>query len=140
MTTAELVVRSQQALGMSQRELAEHLGSSQRTGSRWVAHQSRPSESQFERLAREVYPRDPDLARLLARAAGTNIEALIPRPVVVSPPPKPPPTVFDADAIVCAAADAMNVAPSLVRPAVNAAIARAKAMGIALEDVASFLG
>ncbi len=138
-TPAKLVVLAQQALHMGQRELAEHLGSSQRTASRWAANQASPSERQFEQLAREVHPRDPELASMLARAAGTDITKLVTPPVAPSPPPKPPTTMFHADAIVCAAADAMGVAPSVVRPAVAAAIARAKAMGVALEDVAPFL-
>ncbi|HEY2365977.1 MAG TPA: helix-turn-helix transcriptional regulator [Polyangiaceae bacterium] len=132
------MLRARQALGLSQVELARHLGSSERTGVRWAARQSQPSVAQYQRLAREIHPRDPELAALLASAGGVDLAALIPPPVAPSPP-KPQVTVFHADAIVCAVADAMKLTPAAVRPGIAAAIARAAAMGTRLEDIAPFL-
>ena len=69
--------------------------------------------------------------------AGTTLIALgLEKPPAPPPPPPrpapPPPPVED---IVCAAADAMNVLPRDVRPALLAAFTRTRRLGLGVEVV-----
>jgi transcriptional regulator with XRE-family HTH domain len=75
------------ALDLSQRELAERLGSSARTASRWMARQSSPMRSQLEELAALLFPIDALLAAEVALHAGKTLEQL---GLVVAGPPPPP--------------------------------------------------
>lgn len=127
-----LIERSRQKLGMSQVGLARAVGASPRSGQRWVAGQSRPRRAQLVALVRLLAPVDRELAELVAVQAG----------VTLAPPPPMPPTPAalpsqaalvaraTADAIVCAAADAIDLAPRLVRVALAAALARARELGV----------
>jgi hypothetical protein len=92
-------------------------------------------------MARLVYPVDATLAGEIAAASGTTLQALglLPPPAPVAPaaPPPPPAGPPDrvVDAVVCAAAEAMQVMPQSVRPAVLAAFACAKELGLTVEAV-----
>jgi hypothetical protein len=54
----------------------------------------------------------------------------------VPPPPPPPPSTDEiVDAVVCAAAEAMDLMPREVRPALLAAFARARRLGLGFEAI-----
>ncbi|MGH7297063.1 MAG: hypothetical protein ACRELB_19150 [Polyangiaceae bacterium] len=94
-------------------------------------------------LATLVYPHDASLAAQVAAAMGTNLVALgIARPPAPPPPPPPPPPPAGdvVDAVVCAAADAIDVTPREVRPALMAAFTRARRLGLSVVDVEKALG
>jgi transcriptional regulator with XRE-family HTH domain len=120
---------SRRVLQLSQNELSARLGVSRRTGQRWTRG-SGPSGTQLHGMARLVFPVDAALAAEIAEAAGTTLDALglLPVSTVV-------PTDRVVDAVVCAAAEAMQVVPQNVRPALLAAFACARELGLTLEDV-----
>jgi transcriptional regulator with XRE-family HTH domain len=122
---------SRQALGTTQQELGQMLGVARRTAQRWAAS-GIPSYSLAD-LARVVHPRDPALAGEIARAAGMTLEAagIAQRP---APPPQSPPDGV-VDAVVCAAAEAMELMPKEVRPGLYAAFARAKEIGLTVDVI-----
>jgi len=135
-----LTIEARQALLLNQRSLGELLGLSRRTIQRWDARQAEPSTHDLARIAVAVHPRDSALAARLAAEAGTTLERLglvaptppptdaLPTPAAASPP-------HLVDVVVCAAAEAMNVAPPAVRPALLAAFRRAREVGLSVEDV-----
>jgi hypothetical protein len=137
-TIVPLLIEARGVLGVSQGALGVMLGSSERSGQRWErGGAAAPTSEQLHDLARLVHPHDAALAARIATAAGTSLLAL---GVVAPPPPALParPPVDPAhlvDAIVCAAADAMQVVPDAVRPALRAAFQRARLVGLAVEDV-----
>ena len=155
-----LMMNARDALKMTQREFADATGTSLRTVSRWEAGESTPSFIELRKVAPVLHPRDADLAREAARMGGTTLEALgVVRPPAppepppapppaspakeVAPPPPPPPerpTRLLVDAVVYAAAEALEASPgSLLRNAramVAAAFARARDLGLSSEQVA----
>jgi hypothetical protein len=143
-----LLVLASHALGIGQKQLGEMLGSSHRTAHRWQVGQSHPTEHQLHELARKVYPQDPALAAQIAQAGDTTLEALgvvapppppPPLPPVVAPPaPPPPPPRPPAeemiDAVVCAAAEAMNMMPAEIRPGLLAAATRGRKLSMTMAE------
>jgi hypothetical protein len=124
----------------SQGALGELLGSSRRTGQRWETGASRPSPGQLQDLARRVHPHDASLAAQIAAAGDSSLVALgLEKPPAPPQPPAPPPVVPLAqhviDSVVCAAADAIDVLPRTIRPALLAALTRARHIGLTLEDM-----
>jgi hypothetical protein len=106
-------------------------------------------------VAEAIWPSNPELARQLAARAGTTPEAwgLVPLPALieaapallaaapasppfVAPPPMAVPLLAarreHADSIVYDAANAVNLPPLAVQPAVAAAFRRALALGVDL--------
>jgi transcriptional regulator with XRE-family HTH domain len=134
--TGVLVQLARVALGETNHGLAERLGSSRRTGQRWVSGSSLPSTEQLRKLAGFVYPVDARLASQIAEATGTTVQEL---GVVPPPPPAVPPKEAIADSVVCAAADAMQRLPSDLRPALLAAFSRAAVLGLGVDDVVQAL-
>jgi transcriptional regulator with XRE-family HTH domain len=149
-----LIVRARMALGMTQKDLAEMLGVSLRTASRWEGGGSHPDREQVGRLARAVHPKDAVLAGALAGEAGTTLEALglvVPRspspPLPQAPPPRAfPPIDLMVDSVILAAADAVAGhadSPLQERSALldilRAAISRARRLGLTLEEVDAVL-
>jgi DNA-binding XRE family transcriptional regulator len=144
---ADLMNAARLALHVSQNGLAERMGVSRRTGQRWNAGRG-PVGTDIHKMARIVYPADPTLAAEIAAAGGVTLEALgvippappppppLPAPVPQAPPPPPDRVV---DAVVCAAAEAMQVAPQTVRPALLAAFSCAGELGLTLGDVVRVL-
>jgi transcriptional regulator with XRE-family HTH domain len=132
---ASLLTRAQLALGLSQERLGEIVPVSRRTVWRWQSGQSSPIAPHVERIARAVYPRDPALAAELAAAAQTTLAALGLEPERKAIDTQP----LLAEAVVCAAAEALDVSPRAVRPALAAAIARAREAGLDLETLAQAL-
>jgi hypothetical protein len=127
-------------LGVTQEELGRMLGVSRRTAQRWSS-QGIPSYELID-LARLVHPRDPALASQIVTALGTTLEAQgIVRPAPPPPPAQhssaqPPPTPDGiVDAVVCAAAEAMEMMPKEVRPGLYAAFARAKEIGLTVDVI-----
>jgi DNA-binding XRE family transcriptional regulator len=138
----ELLIESRRGLFLSQGALGELLGASRRTSQRWERGHARPSPEQLAALAKHVHGHDPSLAARLAEAAQTSLVALglvAPPPAPPAPPPVAPAVTLPApehiiDAVVCAAADAIDVMPSALRPALHAAFRRARLVGL---DVAT---
>jgi transcriptional regulator with XRE-family HTH domain len=144
-----LIIRAQMALGLTQEQVGARLGASRRTVSRWIGHQSSPTIDHLTTLARIVHSTDAALAAQLAAEAGQTLQSLglvqpMPRfepPPAASPhPPAPPPRAVPpvallVESIVCAAAETLQVAPSGVREALRSAFARARGLGLTVEEV-----
>jgi hypothetical protein len=133
-----LLILAMQALGESQEGVGRVLGVSRRTVSRWVGHGASLDGAQCATLARAVHPRDPALAARIVAARGATLEdagiAPPPRPAplpAVAPPPTPPAHLVEV--VVCAAAEALDVSPRVVRPALLAALKSARAVGLDVE-------
>jgi len=125
------------ALGSSQKDLGEKLGVSRRTAQRYS--RSGVPFHLMPDLARLVYPHDDSLASDIARGAGQTLESLglvkppPAKPPAPPPPPSPPEGVVDA--VVCAAAEAMEMMPRDVRPGLLAALVRAREIGVPIDLV-----
>jgi DNA-binding XRE family transcriptional regulator len=143
-----MLIEARHHLMLSQGELGEKLGASRRTGQRWETKRSYPGPDHLHRLAALVHPHNPGLAADLAAAGGSTLERLgivkppppppaPPPPAPPPPPPSPPPPdpIHLVDTVVCAAADAMQLIPDAVRPAVRAAFRRARLAGLSVEVV-----
>ncbi|HLK38761.1 MAG TPA: helix-turn-helix transcriptional regulator [Polyangiaceae bacterium] len=132
---APLLSRARSALGSTQRELGDALGASQRTVARWEAGRSSPTIDGVRQLAALVYPHDKPLAEEIAAAASSTLEGLglVEPPAPLAPPPLPAWIIVDA--VVCSAADALKVAPEVVRPALLAAFRRARELRLSFEQV-----
>jgi transcriptional regulator with XRE-family HTH domain len=113
--------RVRSTMGLSQEELGRAIGISRRTAVRWTARGTPPHA--FPDLARMVQPHDPDLAAEIAAVAGITLE---------DPSALPEGASAFVDSIVCAAADAISVTPAAIRPALLAALVRAREMQISL--------
>jgi DNA-binding XRE family transcriptional regulator len=141
--TAVLLLQARRHLGVSQGDFGVMLGASRRTGQRWERGGSLPMPSQLHELAKLIHPHSTELASRIAVAGGTTLEALgvVERtpPAPVAPPPPPPPPAPDpvhiVDTVVCAAAEAMQVMPEAIRPALRAAFRRARLAGLSVESL-----
>jgi hypothetical protein len=132
-----LLAEACQSLGVTQEELGKLLGLSRRTIVRWQGSSGYPPWYAAD-VARAVHPRDPDLAARIAAREGSSLELMgivTPRP----PPPPPEPPAHMVDLVVCAAAEALDVSPRTVRPALAAAFRRARQAGLTLEQVERML-
>jgi hypothetical protein len=164
-TLVALLIDARNRLGVSQGGLGELLGSSRRSGQRWEGGGSSPMPKQLHALAAMVHPKDAKLAEQIAVAGGSTLEQLgivppppppappprtipLPRPppavsapAPAPPPPQPPPPPEDVvDAVVCAAAEAIDVMPRTIRPALLAAFRRARRLGLDVATVEKALG
>jgi DNA-binding XRE family transcriptional regulator len=132
---SKLVSQTRQTMGLSREELGQLIGLSKRTVGRIELGQSAIVAPDLCTLARHVHPRDAGLAEELARAGRSTLSDL-----GVVPPAQPVPMAhLLIDSVVCAAADAMNVAPESVRGSVLAAFRRARELHMSLEDVENAL-
>jgi hypothetical protein len=120
----ELLVLSQTALRMLQNQLAEFLGVSDRTMRRWTVGGTHLISSTLATLVEAVHPKDPVLAGRIAAYHGQTLAEM---------GLGLPPEQQVAYAIVRAAADVVGVSPSAMRPALAAALERAKAEGLTIE-------
>jgi transcriptional regulator with XRE-family HTH domain len=130
---------AQIALGLTQEQLGSRLGISRRTAQR-RAGGGTPSYEVLP-LIGLVYPHDPKLAAEMAASMGKTLEELgiglqTPAAADVAAPPSLP-SLPDGvvDAVVCAAAEAMELLPRDVRPGLLAALARAREIGVGAEQV-----
>jgi hypothetical protein len=131
------------ALSLNQRELGELVGLSTRTIQRLYARRTDFIYIQWQKLARAAYPAHPDLAARLAAQGGSSLQAL----GLVKPAPPAPALaapLYDvqhlADGVVCAAAEAIDLTPRAIRPALLAAFRRARQMRLTVEELDSALG
>src|SRR5258708_1441904 len=134
---AQLVTAAHDALPVGSDALASKLDSSKRTLQRWKAGESRPAADQLAKLACLVHPTHAPLASEIAAAAGETLVGL-----GLGKPPAPPlstarpmPRHLVVDAVVCAAAEATDVAPGGVRTILLAAFKRARELGLSTEEV-----
>jgi hypothetical protein len=127
---------------LSQAKLGAIIGRERRTVMRWQHGKRRPYPWDWERMARAVHPRNRALAAQLAAAAGQTLVSMgLEAP---APPPAPPPAApapagpaprHLVDSIVCAAAEAIQLTPQAIRPALMAAFERASALNMASDAV-----
>jgi transcriptional regulator with XRE-family HTH domain len=138
------------ALKMTQAELAEAIGVSSRTVIRWEKGHASLVADQVREIAGLVREEDEELADELFVVTGVSAEdgaavevvaalealpAPAPKePETVSAPPGPAPTHL-IDAVLFAAADAVDMVPRAVTPAVVAAFTRAHELGLGIEAV-----
>jgi hypothetical protein len=132
---------------MTQREFGTALGASHRSATRWEARQSVPGDASLRKLAGLLAPVDAALAAEAAAHLGETLVGLglvappappaLPAPPIPAAPPAPTPTPAQdlVDVIVCAAADAMDATPRVVRPVLHAAFRRARQLGLTVEQV-----
>lgn len=136
--------RALRVLGMSHQEMGELLTASRKTVGRWVGGRAEPGQHQLAKLVQVLYPKDPVLATELAGQMGVTIAdhgpkaaPSAPGPAAVAPsPPRPfPPIPLLAESVVCAAIEVLRVEPQVARDVLRAAIGRARAMGLTLEEL-----
>ncbi|HEY1695502.1 MAG TPA: helix-turn-helix transcriptional regulator [Polyangiaceae bacterium] len=135
---ANFLTRVGDALLLTQGQLGEKLGVSRRTVNRWVSRGFELAPFQARELAQLVHRVDAALAAEIAAAVGSNLEAM----GVVAPAHAA--QASDAnrrrvDTVVCAAAEALDLSPRAVRPALLAAFRRARETGLTLGDVEAAL-
>jgi hypothetical protein len=140
MVGSSFYVRVMRALGLTHRSAGELLSMSARSSQRWASGGGVLLPDKARMLATLTYPVDPELAAELAYEGRTTLEALGLVPPPAPPAPAPPSAPRFAaedvvDSIVCAAADAMDVKPAAVRPALLAAFRRARRLGLAVQAV-----
>jgi hypothetical protein len=143
MALEKTLIRLQDTLHMNQRELAALLGCSTRTVIRYYHGGGMLTAGTYQRLARAVHPHDRVFATELAALEGHTLVSLgLELPPPPPPPPSPPAPVRPSpsskhmvDSIVCAAAEAMQTPPHVMRPALTAAFERAFALGMTAEEV-----
>ncbi len=116
----------------SQGELGVLLGSSKSTGQRWERREAFPLPEQLHQLAALVFPRDAQLAAEIAAASGSTLEKLGVTPTAAAAAPD---QIHIVDTVVCAAAEAMQVVPDAIRPALRAAFRRARQAQLSLETI-----
>ncbi len=143
MPNLDLVHEASAALHLDQRELGELLGLSTRTIQRLYAGKASFIYIQWQKLARATHPTHPDLAARLAAQGGSSLQALgLVKPAPPAPAPAAP--LYDvqhlADGVVCAAAEAIDLAPRAIRPALLAAFRRARQMRLTVEELETALG
>ena len=124
--TAALLAHGLRALGMLQTELAALLGVSPKTISRWLGGGAILAPVTVATFAGAVHAKDPALAARIAAAHGHTLEEL---GIVAAPGTNR----NLADAIVCAAAEVADVSPRAMRPALVAALERARETGLTIE-------
>lgn len=129
-------------------EVGRGIGVSRRTLTRWKRNPRCMIPLHLQRLARLVHPTDPVLAAQIAAVDGKTLADLglaaplagtAPTEASVAGAREVDPKQHLVDAIVCAAAEALDASPRAVRPALVAAFRRARETGLSLADVESRL-
>jgi hypothetical protein len=145
-----LLVAAQRALGLNQERLGKILGGvTRRTVWRYQGGHSTPQPHELHDLARHVFLVDASLAGQLAAASGATLESL----GLVTAAPKAEATPVSlalapvdpiqarllADAVVCAAAEALDVSPRVIRSVLHTAFVRASETGLSVDAIAKAL-
>ncbi len=133
-----LVAKACAALAMTQKDLGRHLGVTGRTVSRWMKSGTRLAAFQARVLVDLLLPVDRELAALVAATRGETL----PAPVAEASARRPvdeQTVALAVDAVVCAAAEAADMSPRAVRPALVAATRRAREAGVTMEQVEAAL-
>jgi hypothetical protein len=145
-----LILEATRQLLLTQRQLAKLTGVSLRTLQRTGGF-TQPKH--YAALIQALYPRNPALAAQIAAAIGKSLPELgvqPPSPPAVAalvPPPAPPPgppsppraTRAHAEAVICAAADALNIVPREARPIVATIFARVRDLEVDLNTLTPLL-
>ena len=131
------------ALGMTAVDAAALMGASRRTSQRWSAGRSTPGIHGLYALAVAVLPKDAKLAaRIHAAAVEEAASIRMTLPPLTTSEPSAKPTVAErraVDTVLCAAADAMNLAPRAVRPGLLAALLRAREESLGIDAMIAAL-
>jgi len=130
-----------ETLNVSQKELAERLDVSAKTISRWCARNPVLGAGMVTNLCAVANPTAPSLAIKIATTYGYDLAQL---GVTSSAAAKlgsnhPEGERLLADALVCAAADVADVSPRVMRPALAAALARARDLGLTIDSALALL-
>jgi hypothetical protein len=134
------------ALGMTAVDAAALMGASRRTSQRWSAGRTTPGIGALHALAVAVLPTDPKLAARIhaaavecAARAGMSVPPLAPPPAAPAPAPPVYADAHAVDIVLCAAADAMNLAPRAVRPGLLAGLLRARELSLGVDAMIAAL-
>jgi hypothetical protein len=130
-----LVWQARKHVAYSNGEFAKLTGVSKRTVERHSHNGGISYTDQTHRLIAAVHPVDPQLASQLAEASGTTLAALGLKAAPSASDARPE----HADSVLVAAANALNLSPEAVRPAVAAAFARALGLGVSFQGLAEHL-
>jgi hypothetical protein len=130
---ARLLTQAGITMGMPHGELAELLGTTRRTFSRWAQKGTWLSIEHAVVLARLVHRRDRVAAARFAELGDTTLVAL-----GLEAPPAPAPSHLGS-AVVCAAAEAIDASPRAVRPGLLAAVRCARELGLDLAKLEALL-
>jgi hypothetical protein len=135
-------MEAQHTLMTSQSGLGQLLGGvTRRTVSRYQGGRTFPHTTHLHNLAKHIFPLNAALAADIAGAGGATLESLgIVAPAPQQAAPAPPPidplqARLLVDAIVCAAAEALDVPPKSVRAVLHAAFACAKETGLPVDVI-----
>jgi hypothetical protein len=143
-----LLIEARQTLGLSQKDLANMLGSSLRTVERMHAGRSHPSRDHWGLLIRALHPNDPELAARIAAFCNGTLEQFgiapptPPPSAPQAPPAAPVPAAMSAHAVesvLFAAAAATDLPLSSVKAILVAALVRARELGVDVETMAEAL-
>lgn len=144
----QLLHRLQTTLGMTQKQLGELMNCSSRTIIRYYQRGGILLPQTYATLAKACEGRDPALAAYLSARAGMSIEDLATgKPSPLSRPAAPaamapqaasrptPTSKHLADSVLCAASEAMQASPHVMRPAFAAGLQRMIELGLGAEEM-----
>ena len=138
-----ILVLARDALGILQKDLAALLGVSPKTIGRWTSGSTLLPPDLVATLARAVGAKDPALAAKIAAAHGHTLSELgiaqSASPSLSSSAGPSREQQILADALVCAAAEVADVSPRRMRPALAAALARAREAGLTIDAAHALL-
>jgi len=152
----QLVYKGCAELAWGQKDVAEALGISVRTLQRRASSAGFADAADYQKLVQPLHARNPALAGEIAAALGRSLAELgvhvppRPAPAAATPPaaapraqsPAPPPakaTRAHAEAVICAAADALGVVPREARPIVATIFSRIRDLEIDLTTLTPLL-
>jgi transcriptional regulator with XRE-family HTH domain len=133
-TFAGVLAAGRRSLHLTQAQLGERLGVSGETVYRWERRKRSPGPREVPDLIRRLSLLSPELAAKAAAAMGTTLEA------AGAAPPAPVSVVaqrHSLEAAICAAAEALDMSPRLVRPAAAALLARLAEARLSIDEAAS---
>ncbi len=122
-------------LGLNQENYARFIGSSKRTIQRVEAGRSSLSRNEIARTVQALHPKDPGLAQRVAAQFGTTLAEA----GIVAVPSQPVVSLGALDSVLCAAADVLDLSPRAVRPALLAALVRARELGLGVDALMAAL-
>lgn len=124
------------ALQLTQKEFGDLFGKTKRTVQRWERHGALLFPDDVEPLVRALRPIRPDLADQVTEAARKTAGRIGLAPSASASGASIEERI---DLVVRAAADAIGATPEAVRPAVGAAFARARDVGLDVKAVVDSL-
>jgi hypothetical protein len=130
-----LLSEVRRALQMNQLKFAELIGSSKRTVQRIEGGRAWLSGNEAALAVRALHPQDPELAGRLAAFCSITLAAAGIAAVASSSAA----SRGAIDSVLCAAADVLDLSPRAVRPALLAALARARDLGLGMDALLATL-